>query len=432
MSAVDILKRRVYAFIAVACIVAGISTFSYVPVALAVPYTGEVKIHIIEVGDALSVFVDAGTTEVLIDAGNKPAAAKDPVGDYIAPYVDGPLELVIATHSHADHVGGLAKIYGRFDVSRTIYGDKGTSATFNDFWNAMLAEGCPYAVAKGEDISLQEGVSLTILDTKHNYPNTNNNSVVSIVEYGGNRVIITGDSEDNANANVRSDLVAKIANYRAVRGNGSIDFYIAGHHGSETASSNELLAALRSGSTKGGSVVISTAGPTGQYKFPAQSTLSRLSLYGLSTYATYTSGHTVITLAPGGSSKIATQNGGAAKNGSTIPRNEPAVPKPSTSLPKNPKKVSIKSAKAVGSGKGKVSWAKATDASGYQVLLGTNKGCTKDKKTYTVNKSSATSATIPKLKKGKVYYARVRAYKTFSGVKHYGSWSAVKKLGKVS
>ncbi len=39
-----------------------------------------------------------------------------------------------------------------------------------------------------------------------------------------------------------------------------------------------------------------------------------------------------------------------------------------------------------------------------------------------------TSATIKNLKSGKKYYVRVRAYKTVSGVKIYGSYSKAKTV----
>ncbi len=72
------------------------------------------------------------------------------------------------------------------------------------------------------------------------------------------------------------------------------------------------------------------------------------------------------------------------------------------------------------------SWSKVSDISGYEVQYSTSK---KMKSAKTVNaKKSAKKTTIKKLKKGKKYFVRVRAYKTVDGKKIYSDWSAVKNV----
>lgn len=78
----------------------------------------------------------------------------------------------------------------------------------------------------------------------------------------------------------------------------------------------------------------------------------------------------------------------------------------------------------------KVAWKKVSGAEGYEIKLATNKKFTKDKRTVKVKKGSATSKTIKKLKSGKKYYVKIRAYKnvTIDGytVTANGAWSKVK------
>lgn len=78
----------------------------------------------------------------------------------------------------------------------------------------------------------------------------------------------------------------------------------------------------------------------------------------------------------------------------------------------------------------KVTWKKVSGAQGYEIKLATNKKFTKNKKTVKVKKGSVTSKTIKKLKSGKKYYVKIRAYKnvTIDGytVTANGAWSKVK------
>ncbi len=72
----------------------------------------------------------------------------------------------------------------------------------------------------------------------------------------------------------------------------------------------------------------------------------------------------------------------------------------------------------------KASWKKVSGAKGYQVRYSLKKNM-KGAKTKAVK---ANKATIKSLKSGKTYYVQARAYKTSGGKKHYGSWSAKKKI----
>lgn len=73
-----------------------------------------------------------------------------------------------------------------------------------------------------------------------------------------------------------------------------------------------------------------------------------------------------------------------------------------------------------------VKWKKVKNAKGYQIQYALNKKFTKGKKTKTTLKYTFM---VKKLKKGKVYYVRVRAYNTDSKrTKVYGKWSSIKKI----
>lgn len=91
-----------------------------------------------------------------------------------------------------------------------------------------------------------------------------------------------------------------------------------------------------------------------------------------------------------------------------------------------PSAPSIYYGKKKSSAKAVVKWGRVSGASGYEIQMSTRskKGF---KKIATV-KASKASVTKTRLKKGKTYYFRVRAYKNVTGGKVYGSWSRVKKV----
>ncbi len=100
----------------------------------------------------------------------------------------------------------------------------------------------------------------------------------------------------------------------------------------------------------------------------------------------------------------------------------------------NPKKATLKSIKVAKGKKMTVKWTKDKTATGYEIQYST-KSNFKSAKTVTVKKASTTSTTVKKLKAGKKYYVRIRAYKdsTVDGqtVKLYGAWSKATKSGKI-
>ena len=89
-----------------------------------------------------------------------------------------------------------------------------------------------------------------------------------------------------------------------------------------------------------------------------------------------------------------------------------------------PAAAKILSAKNTKKGKVVIKWNKSAYVNGYEIQYSNNKKFKKAKKKST----SKNKYTIKKLKKKKVYYIRLRAYKVVNGAKLYGSWSKPKKI----
>ena len=91
----------------------------------------------------------------------------------------------------------------------------------------------------------------------------------------------------------------------------------------------------------------------------------------------------------------------------------------------NPKAVGLKL--TAGKGKLTASWKKAPGGvSGYQLQYGLKKSLSGAKK-ETVSKASTVKGTIKNLKKGKIYYVRIRAFKKVGKTTYWSAWSAAKK-----
>jgi len=80
-----------------------------------------------------------------------------------------------------------------------------------------------------------------------------------------------------------------------------------------------------------------------------------------------------------------------------------------------------------GSKKATVKWSKVSEASGYVIYRSTKKS-SGYKAIKTVKSGSTVKYVNKKLKKGKKYYYKVRAYKTVNGKKVYSSYSTVKSV----
>lgn len=93
-----------------------------------------------------------------------------------------------------------------------------------------------------------------------------------------------------------------------------------------------------------------------------------------------------------------------------------------------PKKSVLSSVKHSGTGKIKISWKKDKQASGYEVLVSTNKKFKGGKKKIIIAKNQITAKTVKNLKADKTYYVKMRAYKVIDGKKYYGAYSKVKTV----
>lgn len=233
------------------------------------------SVHFIDVGQGDAILIDYGTYEMLIDGGRWGDCA-----DYIPSYVDGDLEVMVATHPDADHIGGLGNVLDAFDVKHIwLNGDTASTQTYMDFMAKVNAEGAEvHQAQRGDQINL----STLTFDVLHpTFPlgsDRNENSIVMKLSFGQVDFLFTGDAESGTEASmVAVGLID------------DVDILKVGHHGSKYSSTASFLNAAQP------EIAVYSAGATNPYGHPAPETITRLCDIGATIYGTDVHGTILVT-----------------------------------------------------------------------------------------------------------------------------------------
>ena len=235
-------------------------------------------VHFIDVGQADCSLLRLGDLDILIDGGN--VADGRAVVDYLNFLGVDDIELMISTHAHEDHAGGLSFVLKQMEAEQVwVTTDHYSTAAYTSFIQAVRAEGLPVYIPSVGEIFEQDGVTVTVLGPLYDYSaqKDNNTSIVVMVQYGEIRFLFTGDMETLA----ESDLLASGADLSA-------DVLKVGHHGSYTSSSEAFLEAV------GAQFGIIHVGRDNEYGHPHDAAMKRLTAAGLTLYRTDLCGSIVI------------------------------------------------------------------------------------------------------------------------------------------
>ena len=235
MSRQDRSFRMVWALIAAAL------SLSCARAALPVrPVPAVVQVDFIAVnhGDSILVASSAGKS-VLIDGGE--AEAADAVLAVLRKRGVCPLDMILLTHPHADHAGGLAKVID--GCGARMFMDSGhphASQVYARLLERIEKRGIPlHQAVAGRRIDLGAGATLTLLGPPHppiasSTDEVNANSVVARLALGQTSLLLTGDAEF---AEEKWLLSKGESTLRAT-------VLKVGHHGSRTSTSADFLAAV--------------------------------------------------------------------------------------------------------------------------------------------------------------------------------------------
>ena len=239
---------------------------------------GSLRVYALDVGqgDSLLILSPQGKT-VLIDAG--PSDAGDEVVTALRNHGVKQLDLVVATHPHADHIGGMKKVMDAFPVKKFLdSGQTYASATYERMLREIQENKISFIKAvRGQAIELEPGIKLDVLnpgkqlltDVRSGGSLENANSVVLRLSYGEFAMLFTGDAEFETEAQMLDSGMKVNAQVLKI-----------GHHGSRHATSGKFLEAVNP------QVAVISDGVSNDYGHPSQFTLDRLKKANIKTLRT--------------------------------------------------------------------------------------------------------------------------------------------------
>ena len=194
------------------------------------------RLQLIDVGQGLALLAESRGEAVLIDGGGGRASEKTVA--VLKQRGITRLKLLAVTHYDEDHMGGAVGALAAIGAE-TVLGPDYTkdSRTFRSLIRHIREAGLTLIhPAPGSEYRVGT-LTVTVLGplSAEPHPVENDNSLVLRLTDGKNSLLLTGDAEEAAEA----ELVGRWG-----RALGS-DIYVAGHHGSRTSSAGSLLAAVR-------------------------------------------------------------------------------------------------------------------------------------------------------------------------------------------
>ncbi len=225
-------------------------------------------VRFLDVGQADCALLECGGKFMLIDGGNVSDSSK--VVSFLEKQGVQELELVICSHAHEDHVGGLPGVLAVYPTKAVWAPTKTYSSDcFDDFLHYTDQQGLSITLPQpGTEFSLGS-TRVTVLGPVTSYAETNNTSLVLLVQFGNNRFLFTGDMEKDA----ETDLLEAGADVRA-------DVLKVGHHGSDTSTGYRFLYEAAP------QYAVISVGEGNSYDHPHEEPLSRLSDAGVAVYRT--------------------------------------------------------------------------------------------------------------------------------------------------
>ncbi len=236
-------------------------------------------VSFLDVGQGDSAFIELPDNKcLLIDAGEAKSA------DYIISYIKDKgyqkIDYVVATHPHADHIGGMSKVLKSFEVGQFFLPDAVTDTkTYEELLKTIKDKNIP-VIAASAAVRVCEGenyLAYFISPNGTNYEKLNDYSAAIKLIYGQTSFLFMGDVEVTSEKEIIANNIDVSANVLKL-----------GHHGSKTSTSDEFLSLVNP------SYAIISCGEDNSYGHPHAPTVERLNARSINIFRTDKDGTIVI------------------------------------------------------------------------------------------------------------------------------------------
>ena len=227
------------------------------------------EVYFLDVGQGDSEILRYGDKTMLIDAGTN--ASTNVLLSDIKSLGITQFDIVVATHPHEDHIGGLDAVINNFSIGK-LYMPRVTTTTktFSDVLTAIKNKGYTVtAPVPGSTFNLGDVQCMVLAPNSQKYDDLNNYSIVIKVTYGSTSFLFTGDAQTLS----EQEMLGKGFDMKA-------DVLKVGHHGSDSSTSPQFLKAV---SPKYGVIEV---GKGNDYGHPHQITLDKLAAANVKVYRT--------------------------------------------------------------------------------------------------------------------------------------------------
>ncbi len=226
-------------------------------------------INILDVGQGDAILLEAPRGQTILIDGGPDKKVLRRLGEEL-PFWERRIDLVVMSHPHEDHIFGLAAVMERYEIGVIMLtGVEAHSPTYDRLLALIKEKNIPlYTADHAEEISFDD-LKLKILYPLKSFSgqriaNLNNSSIVIKASYKDIDLLLTEDAEEPE----EKELLASGIDLEA-------EILKAGHHGSETSSSEAFLKAVKP------RVALISDGTGNSYGHPSPRTLKRLERLGI-------------------------------------------------------------------------------------------------------------------------------------------------------
>lgn len=266
--------KRTQFILAIICLIAasvGSAVFLYF-----FNFKQQLEINFLDVSQGDSIFIKTPDGQnIIIDGGDSSAPITQRLAK-VLPFYDRTIDLMVLSHPHDDHAGGLVKVLKRYPVEKILYTGVVQSSPAYLAWLAEIKNrNIPLTIIdRPQEINLGQDLKIKILWPRESFlnkeaENLNNSSIVMKLIYKNNSFLLVGDAEQE----VEQALLDSGVDVKA-------DVLKTGHHGSDTSSTEEFLAAVKP------QYAIISVGKNNDFGHPSLRVIKRLERLGINIYRT--------------------------------------------------------------------------------------------------------------------------------------------------